>query len=109
MLRWIPYDLQNSSLICGEIKTQDYQLLYRYSQLPVNMCSDNMISKLRGLKFIEIYSVSVKCSKIRGLRREGVRQLTLPTHPTVVTSLMRRRFVYMNKFMLLSLPIVLYK
>ena len=27
-----------------------------------------MISKLRGLKFIEIYSVSVKCSKIRGLK-----------------------------------------
>ena len=26
-----------------------------------------MILKLRGLKFIEIYSVSVKCSKIRGL------------------------------------------
>ena len=37
---------------------------------------------------------------------EGGSQLTLPTHPTVVTSLMRRRFVYMNKFMLLSLPIV---
>ena len=96
-----------------------------------------MISKLRGLKFIEIYSVSVKCSKIRGLnfpptvveyptrresgerreggrqatvvRREGVSQLTLPIHPTVVTSLMCRRFVYMNKFMLLRLPIVLYK